>query len=39
MDLFELYEQALKLQERLNTTEGEVDYDQLFSELLDLEGK
>jgi dUTP pyrophosphatase len=32
MDLFELYEQALKLQERLNTTEGEVDYDQLFSE-------
>jgi dUTP pyrophosphatase len=32
MDLFELYEQALKLQERLNTTDGDVDYDQLFSE-------
>jgi dUTP pyrophosphatase len=32
MDLFELYEQALKLQERLNTTDGDVDYDQLFNE-------
>ena len=32
MDLFELYEQALKLQERLNSQEGEVDYDELFKE-------
>jgi dUTP pyrophosphatase len=32
MDLFELYEQALKLQERLNTSDGDVDYDQLFNE-------